>query len=341
MDLPSTPTGNPIFPSLLLTFNVKSLLNMKEPLHGSRMVILLLTLGYFLNINPIISKALNGDVSSIIIEAKILKLISSMFLSSNIFWSGIHIFTVMTCGVFVEKNKGTALFLIFVLQSSLVSEIVTLIIYLSLYYWTYDTYYLDAPICGFSATIGAFSVTITQLLSENTYFGPLKSQYIPFVLMVCSLTLALLGIQKTEMCLIICGVYCSWVYLRYFENNNGRKGNLNDNFAFAALFPPIFRLPITALSNCTYTFFDNVGCCHQINNSNNNLSLNKRMITNNNLINNEVATPLSALAIEIQQSDPENAKKRQEAKNLIEIKLAELQKEVISRTKNMANKTSN
>jgi len=88
------------------------------------------------------------------------------------------------------------------------------------------------------------------------------------------------------------------------------------------LFPSILRLPITALSNCTYTIFDNIGCCHQsTNNDNSNNILNKRILNNSNNINinnnnvtNEISSPLT---IEIQPTDPENAKKKDKKQKIL------------------------
>lgn len=142
-------------------------------------------------------------------------------------------------------------------------------------------------------------------------------------MMVC-LVVGMIGISVTEMCLIECGLYSGWIFLRYFQFNHETKmkGNDNEEFALGMLFPPIIRIPIVLLSNCCYAVCDSVGCCHsgsQYDTSNNGPNITNGAIDTSSLANKNTSDNIGnnmELLIDhtgtndIQSADPEQQKKR-------------------------------
>merc|ERR1712129_121445 len=112
-------------------------------------------------------------------------------------------------------------------------------------------------------------------------------------------------------------------------------------FAFECLFPPIFRFPIRQISNLTYALFKNVGCCETQTKANKQ-SKTQNLISNNDNFGDLVLNLRNANANQDSDSDTDTftksmlkrkdddnseAKKRQEAKLLIERRLQQIQKQ--------------
>eukprot|EP00484_Ammonia_sp_Unknown_P026586 CAMPEP_0197032094 /NCGR_PEP_ID=MMETSP1384-20130603/10854_1 /TAXON_ID=29189 /ORGANISM="Ammonia sp." /LENGTH=290 /DNA_ID=CAMNT_0042461699 /DNA_START=316 /DNA_END=1185 /DNA_ORIENTATION=+ len=261
-------------------------------------------------------------------------------------------------GSLIEHIRGTYALLIFIIQICFISELLTLIIFLSLYYFTFDTFYLERHVCGFDAMIGAFIVCITEI-SPNSIVIPnfplLTFQYLPFTL-VCSVSvLHLIGlIAITQQCLVCCGTWVGWAILRYFApslSNAAAKGNDSEEFELQYLFPPILRFPVRHIANITYAVFKNVGCCESsihdehptgtkgggagstnlLSESLNDLVLNlnaQQSVTEDMDDGSDGDTfANSVIHNKYENKDDVEAKKRQEAKQMIEKRLQQIQKE--------------
>ena len=137
---------------------------------GTQIFSSLLIIGVFLGLIDFGRDSLSSDVSSVLIEAKILKLISSIFVSTEIIWSVFHVIIMIVFGSLIESVRGTYSLLIFIIQICLISEVLTLIMFLSAYYYNFNTDYLDRKICGFDAMIGAFCMCITEMSPNGKVF---------------------------------------------------------------------------------------------------------------------------------------------------------------------------
>ena len=92
-------------------------------------------------------------------------------------WSIIYIIITLIFGALIETFRKAYSILIFIIQISLISEFMTLIIFvLSLYYITFVTFYLDQNVCGFSAVIGGFIMCLTEII-PNSYLIPSINTY--------------------------------------------------------------------------------------------------------------------------------------------------------------------
>eukprot|EP01083_Nonionella_stella_P200747 734878_1 len=323
---------------------------------GTQIFTALLVIGVFLGLNKFTRDSLSSDVSSVLIEAKILKLISSIFVSTEVLWSVFHVFIMIIFGSLIEKVRGTYSLLTFVIQICLLSEFLTLIIFLSLYYFSFDTFYLERKVCGFDAMFGAFVMCLTEISPNNVVIpniNILTFQYLPFTLAVIVTILQVIGLMGiTQMCLILCGTWIGWGILRYFAPNlhdRYEKGNPSEEFELQYLFPPILRFPVRLIANITYAIFKNVGCCEvhsRITSKGNNIANKDNGLLSDNL--NDLVLGLSPQTVEEAdvESDTDNftksvmsnkynnqnvddvdAQKRQEAKNLIEKRLQQIQRE--------------
>ena len=320
-----------------------------------------------MGLNQFTKESLSSDVSSVLIEAKILKLISSIFVSTEVLWSLFHVAVMLVFGSLMERVRGTYCLLMFVIEICLISELLTLVTFLSLYYFTFDTFYLERRVCGFDAMIGAFIVCITEVSPDRVVVPNLNMltfqvecvyndrrdnndyvQYLPFSLVVTVMTLHFIGLLGITQTLLICsGTWIGWGILRYFApsiHNEYEKGNASDEFELQYLFPPILRFPVRTIGNITFAIFKNVGCCETPSISKRTKSMENRTDHSEDL--NDLVLNLSAQKSEdvgddtnefaklvmnnkYSNSDANDieAKKRQEAKNLIEKRLQQIQKE--------------
>jgi len=177
--------------------------------------------------------------------------------------------------------------------------------------------------------------------------------------------LELIGIMGiTQCCLIICGTFVAWVILRYFApnlTNNYEKGNSCEEFELQYLFPPILRFPVRTIGNITYAIFKNIGCCEapqriggkgggQSRGNDNMLSdnLNELVLglSQQQSMNDDVESDTdnftkSVISNKYNNDDVNDveAQKRQQAKNLIERRLQQIQKEYNQRIITKAEKT--
>ena len=168
-DIQSQPSSQTIWHQMKIRDVFKS---QSTHYRGTQIFSILLIIGVFLGFNKFTRESLSSDVSSVLIEAKILKLISSIFVSVDIFASIYHVIIMIIFGSLLERIRfKTYSLLIFIIQICFISELLTLIIFLSLYYFTLDDYYLQRKICGFDAMLGAFIMCITEI-SPNSIVIP-------------------------------------------------------------------------------------------------------------------------------------------------------------------------
>ena len=157
----SSPPSAPTIWSQMKTREIFSLSS--NEYRGTQIFSMLLVIGVFLGLSDFTKNSLSSDVSSVLIEAKILKLISSIFVSTEVIWSIFHVLIMVIFGSLIENIRGTYSLLIFIIQICLISELLTLIIFLSLYYFTFETFYLEERVCGFDAMFGAFIMCLTEI----------------------------------------------------------------------------------------------------------------------------------------------------------------------------------
>merc|ERR1740123_1485713 len=136
-------------PTIWQQINVREVFSISSKHYrGTQIFTALLILGVFLGSIDFGRDSLSSDVNSVLIEAKILKLISSIFVSTEILWSILHVFIMIIFGSLIENVRGTYCLLVFVIQICLISEVLTLVVFLSSYYYNFNTEYLDKKICG-------------------------------------------------------------------------------------------------------------------------------------------------------------------------------------------------
>ena len=147
---------------------------------GTQMFSLLLALGVLLGLADITKQSLSADVNSVLMEAKILKLLSSMFVSTSPVWSVLHVVVMLSLGGLLEAERGTQCLLSVVMAVCFVSELLTLVTFLSLYYCTFDTFYLERTVCGFDAMMAAFVVALAELYPKRPVFASFSCTWLTF-----------------------------------------------------------------------------------------------------------------------------------------------------------------
>lgn len=95
-------------------------------------------------------------------------------------------------------------------------------------------------------------------LSLRTKDGPLISLSVFLVFYIVGLT------RFSELLCHLSGIYIAWVYLRFFQRQNGRKGDRGETFQFATFFPEKVRPFAVIMASVVFRFFVTLGICARV-----------------------------------------------------------------------------
>jgi len=299
-----------------------------ENYNATRVLVIVLVLGVVMGHFPSMKIfALTPD--GIFNKYKIYTILTTTFVEVNLFVGLCHVFIALFAGAFLERTWSTSRFVKFVLIVGLGSQVGVLFTMTFMYYLTFEEPYLYDPLCGFSCVAGGFTVAISQHL-YNTKLPNLEFftfQYFPLVSFIFTFFAWSVGAPHKELWLVGYGIYFGWFYLRYFDLHPETKepgGDDREIFALANLFPPIIRIPVQIVSLISYNLFDNIGCCKQSSPEKPKIPVPKKPISPT-----EVPTNFTSVSV-----DPEYTRKRAEAIQAIEQRLALIQQQSIQKTLN-------
>ncbi|ETO31890.1 hypothetical protein RFI_05230, partial [Reticulomyxa filosa] len=245
-----------------------AVINVNNKVPATRVMLMCLTMGLLLSLNKSMFQTLTATVLTVFVETKVLKMLSSLFMCHGVLWGISYVVTCGYMGASIELRRGTSYLAGFVLFVGFCGQIVTLVIFVLYYYFSFDSYYLETPLCVADSDWRKQQLIHIRIIrnnnnNNNNQQWSLICQYLPFLIVCTHLIFLSFGLEMVEnACLGICGVYCAWFYLRFFAlSENGEKGNGDDAFALHMLCPPLLRFPVLLIAKCTFAIAEQLGCC--------------------------------------------------------------------------------
>lgn len=102
-------------------------------------------------------------------------------------------------------------------------------------------------------------IAVKQLIPDHQVgFGAVKlpATYFP-VLYLC--IVSILAIAQFsgpgELVFTFSAFQCAWMYLRFFQNRNGIRGDFSEGFAFHTMFPPSLQAFVSIIANVCFMIF--------------------------------------------------------------------------------------
>ncbi|GAB6029274.1 hypothetical protein CHUAL_005039 [Chamberlinius hualienensis] len=177
------------------------------------------------------------------------------------FWQVIvDVVTLGLCGKLMEPLWGALEMLTFFAVVNVGVAVSCVIVYLIAYMSTFNPDILfDVHIHGLTGYVAAVSVSVKQIMPDHVLFtipalGKMRNRNIPLLCLLLSIVLWLVGLlHNTYPCMFACGLYISWIYLRFLQyHSNLTRGDMAESFTFASFFPNVLQPPVAIVCNTLF-----------------------------------------------------------------------------------------
>ncbi|KAI8811361.1 hypothetical protein BJ742DRAFT_674844 [Cladochytrium replicatum] len=127
------------------------------------------------------------------------------------------------------------------------------------YALTLNIKFLVTSANGLSGLLFGFLVAFKQMVPEHTVnvfkIASVRVKYIPSLAIAGYIVLFLVDLVNAQLFIILSGTLTSWVYIRFFKQQDGIRGDRSETFSFASFFPEILHPFIAPVSNATFHLF--------------------------------------------------------------------------------------
>lgn len=195
-------------------------------------------------------------------------LITYPFLENNILALLFGLFTITVASKLLEPLWGYKEFSKFLVVSWISAGALSGLVYLFIYCLTLNEVFLyNRYFYGLGAINGAICIGLKQTRGEDfllkTPWLSLQINDAPFIILSTFWTITLLlGLFSIEYCtLLTCGMYTSWLYLRFFQTHQRGQGDMADHFALEKFFPRPLNRFIKVASFFCWQFATRFGLC--------------------------------------------------------------------------------
>jgi len=193
-------------------------------------------------------------------------LITGLLIEATFFNLLIDIPVMVVCGMYLEPVWGAMELLKFIAITGVGTAISTSFVSLAAYAITHNHTFWFVQFSGVAGVLGGVTVAFKQILPDqklNFKYKVLRVQQLPFVTVVLFILLSLLGVfQYTQIVMVVCGIAVGWTYLRFYQpHGRNSRGDMNEMFEAATLFPPIVRPVVSLVSTVVFKFAVSVGLC--------------------------------------------------------------------------------
>lgn len=227
-------------------------------------------------------------------------LLTATFVEQNIFTVILNAATLFYGGKYLERAWGSREFGKFILVVSLVSNALTVLVYLTwnaiggdfLRGYAFFSHNAECttscairadtpssrltPICGGIAIQAAFLVAFKQLVPEHTVtilkgIVKMRVKHFPALFLLLNTIGGIVFGTDTAAILAWLGLLTSWTYLRFYKHQPdlsgtstsglGIKGDASETFAFATFFPDAIQPPIAFVADKIYTALVTLKIC--------------------------------------------------------------------------------
>ncbi|EGD81279.1 hypothetical protein PTSG_11316 [Salpingoeca rosetta] len=153
----------------------------------------------------------------------------------------LDIVAVFVCASMLEPLWGGFKLLEMIVVVGAAANLVTTLSYIALYAASSNPDLLFLPFSGFSAVVCGLAVAYKQSFPQATVqLGLLRvhTRHLPLALIAAHVAFYLLGTGSlAQVILSASGFLTAWVFLRFYQNRNGVKGDPSDAFGFESFFP--------------------------------------------------------------------------------------------------------
>lgn len=193
-------------------------------------------------------------------------LITGLVVEANIINVIIDIPVVIICGMYLEPLWGAMELLKYMAITGVGTAVLTSFVSLIAYAITHNHTFWFVQFSGLAGVLGGITVAFKQNLPDqkiNLRVRSLRVQQIPFFSIIIFILLSVFRLFKyTQIVMNICGITVGWIYLRFFQpHGNNRRGDMNEAFEAATLFPPIIRPFVGIISNILFKIAVRLGLC--------------------------------------------------------------------------------
>lgn len=158
---------------------------------------------------------------------------------------------VAVVGRVAEPLWGTIEFVKYLLLVNLCAGLSLWIYQFILFQGSGDEKHLLVNKSGFQAGVGALLVAAKQLCAEQEV-GSLRVKHLPSIYFAGCFVLSMM-FSATFGTLGVLGTWFGWAYLRFFQTNGDRLGDMANSFSFVSFFPDkahdILAIPATIVYN--------------------------------------------------------------------------------------------
>ena len=203
-------------------------------------------------------------------------LVSTVFVEQNIVTLLVNGATVLFGGRYFERAWGSKGFIITLLITSVIPNVLAVPTYIIWGAIMGNTYRAYTPITGGITIQAVFLVAFKQLVPEHTvsiYRGMIKMRvkHFPAIFLAVNTISGLLLGTDTALILAWLGLITTWIYLRFYKrqpdlsststDTGGIKGDASETFAFATFFPDIAQPPIAAVCDQIFNLMCTLKLC--------------------------------------------------------------------------------
>jgi membrane associated rhomboid family serine protease len=227
----------------------------------------LLVVFYFIGLIPPVYSVLSLSPALLLPpNFRVWTLITGLLIEATFFNLVIDIPVMIVCGMYLEPVWGAMELLKFIAITGVGTAISTSFVSLAAYAITHNHSFWFVQFSGVAGVLGGVTVAFKQILPDqklNLKYKVLRVQQLPFITIVLFILLSLIGVfQYTQIVMVVCGIAVGWTYLRFYQpHGRNSRGDMNEMFEAATLFPPIVRPLVGLVSTVLFKFAVSVGLC--------------------------------------------------------------------------------
>jgi len=197
---------------------------------------------------------------------RIWTLITGLLIEANFINLIIDIPVMVICGMYLEPLWGAMELLKYMAVTGVGTAVLTSFVSLIAYAITQNYTFWFVQFSGLAGVLGGITVAFKQNLPDQKLDLKVKSfrvQELPFLTIMIFIFLSVIRLfQYTQIVMVICGVIVGWIYLRFYQSHGkGVRGDINESFEAATLFPQILRPLVGFISNVLFKTAVKLGLC--------------------------------------------------------------------------------
>lgn len=212
-------------------------------------------------------------------------LLTSSFVSSNIFSLGVSLASLLLGGRYIERSFSSHELVRFYLVVTLGPNAVLLLSLLLLWLTTRDPTWLHVSIHGTVGIQAGILVAFKQLVPEHTVtlyrnLVKIRVRHFPLLFLISTACSAAILGNHSSIALSTLGFLASWIYLRFYKTSPpdlgsaaaaaaaahphphaALRGDASETFALSQFFPDVMQGPIDRLATVVFDQLVAAGIC--------------------------------------------------------------------------------